>query len=54
MPEYRIAQLPSGFWCLFYGGRFLNAALPSEEAAKTFLQEITSKNAENKRWRGMR
>ncbi len=49
MSEYKIAKLPSGFWCVFHGERFLNAALPSEEAAQTFLQEITSKNAENKR-----
>lgn len=49
MSEYRIARLPSGFWCVFHGERFLNAALPSEEAAQTFLQEIVSKNAENKR-----
>ncbi len=37
--NYIIKKLPSDFWAVFYNGLFLNAALPSEEAAKNFVKQ---------------
>lgn len=44
--DYQIKHLPSGFWAVFCneGGewRFIDAALPSEEAAKNLIRTITT------------
>ena len=42
-----VKQLPSGYWAVFVGGIWVDAASPSKEAAETklkkFLQEAKSK-----------
>ncbi len=39
MDEYRIIQLPSGFWCVWFGGEWINASLPTKEAAEQFITD---------------
>lgn len=36
---YRISQLPSGYWAVWYGDEWVEASLPSEEAARQFVSE---------------
>ena len=36
---YRISQLPSGNWAVWYGDEWVEASLPSEEAARQFVSE---------------
>ena len=42
MERYAIKQLPSGFWSVWEGDQWLNASLPSREAAEKFIQAFKS------------
>ena len=35
-----VKKLPSGFYAVFVNGSFVNAALPSADAAQAFADEI--------------
>lgn len=37
--EYSITQLPSGYWCVWYGSEWVEASLPTKEAAEEFIKE---------------
>lgn len=34
---YRITQLPSGFWCVWFGDVWVQASLPSREDAERWI-----------------
>ncbi len=38
--KYRITRLPSGYWCVWYGDDWMNASLPTREAAEKFIQGL--------------
>ena len=39
----QIKKLPSGFWAVFVDGVFVEAALPSEQAAKKYAADFAEK-----------
>ncbi len=42
-PKAEVRQLPSGYWAVFIGGIWVDAASLSEEEAKTKLQQALLK-----------
>ena len=46
MERYRIRKLPSGFWSVWQGDNWINAALPSRKAAEEFLKAWKSGSEE--------
>ena len=38
--DAEVRRLPSGFWAVFIGGVFVDAASPSEEAAQAKLNQF--------------
>ena len=47
MVEYTIEQLPSGFWCVWCGSEWINASLPSREAAEKFVKDLSRRRRRN-------
>lgn len=39
--EYTVKQLPSGFWSVWHDGTWLEASMPTREAAEQFILTIT-------------
>ena len=38
--EYTVRQLPSGFWAIFAGDEWIDAAQPTQEAALAFAGRL--------------
>ena len=38
--EYTVRQLPSGFWSIFAGDEWIDAAQPTQEAALAFAGRL--------------
>lgn len=41
--NFRITQLPSGFWCVWHNGSWLDASLPTEAAAQALVKSLAAK-----------
>lgn len=43
MNQYTITQLPSGYWCVWFGGEWIEPSLPTKEAAEEFIRKREAK-----------
>jgi len=42
--DFTVKRLPSGFWCVWFRGSWINASIPSEEAAEALIDTMIKAN----------
>lgn len=40
LSDFTVKRLPSGFWCVWYRGSWINASMPTKEAAEDLIRTM--------------